>query len=307
MKKLFCLSANSIWFLVIPFFLLSSCAGLSKRETARVYYNLGNAYFELGKNSKASEAYLRALEFDKKLKVASFNLARSYIEAEKYIEALELLDSMLDDEPDNTLILSSKGYCLYRYGDYHNAADNYLKVLDINPADQEALFNYALIMAELKDYDGAIQKFAELKRTNINDADLLSKIDFAVGRVYYVQEKYSESLKYFEAVLQKEPDYKENLEYLFDIYEREKYYEKMIKTGEKIIKSDPDEIDVIFKMSRILLLEIEDRELGIEYFRKAIEKGFKDKVKIKEILDDDNLTGREEIEKILEKAEIFDD
>ena len=309
MKKQSCLiKIKTAVILCITVLTLISCAGgMSRRESARVYYNLGNAYFELGKNEEASSAYLRALEFDDKLKVASFNLARTYTEAGKYSEALRILDRMLLEDSENTVIHSAKGYCLFRFGDYDNAASSYLNAIQINPSDQNALFNYALIMAELENYSTAVEKFSDLKNTNPDDENLIKKIDFAVGRVYYLQENYEKALEYFESVYEKDPDYKEIHEYLFSIYKNKKYYGKMVETGKKILESDPGNNKILFDMSRVLLLEIEDQEQGLEYFRKAVEKGFNSKEEIDEILENKNLSIKNELEKILENSAVLDD
>ena len=288
--------------------LLLSCAGgLSKRESAHVYYNLGNAYFELGENEKASSAYLRALEFDDDLKVASFNLVRTYIEAGKYSEALRILDRMIKKDSDNTVMHSAKGYCLFRFGDYDKAAESYLNVIKINPADQNALFNYALIMTELGNYETAVERFAELKNTNPEDELLVSKIDFAVGRVYYLQENYDKSLEYFEPVYEKNPDFDGVQEYLFEIYKNKKYYGKMVETGKKLLEKEKDNKELLFDISKVLLLEIEDHEQGIDFFRRAVKNGFSDEEKIKEILESKNLPVKEELEKILENSKDSDD
>ncbi len=300
MKKLY--SRLLIRFIFIALAVLfSSCAGgLSKRESARVYYNLGNAYFELGKTDDASSAYLRALDFDKKLISASFNLARTYIEAGKYSEALKLLDSMLEEDDKNTVLHASKAYCLYRYGDYEKAAESYLNVININPADPDALFNYALIMTSLGNYEIAAGKLFELKKINPDDSLLISKIDFAEGRVYYLQEKYDKSLECFEAVYKKDPEYEGVKLYLFDIYKKKKYYGKMVNIGEEILEKDKNNKEILFEISRVLLIEIEDMEEGLVYLKKAVDKGFKDKKKIEEILENKNITVKKDIEKILE-------
>ena len=302
MKKQFFLLSRSLLYLLLFILLISCAGGLSKRESARVYYNLGNAYFELGKNEEASSAYLRALDFDDKLKVASFNLARTYIETEKYSEALRLLDNMLENDSKNTVVHSAKGYCLFRFGDYTAASESYLNVLEINPGDQDALFNYALLMTELEDYKTAIEKFAVLKNTNPDDEFLVKKIDFAIGRVYYLQEDFSNSLQYLESVYAKDPQYDKTAEYLFHIYEQKKYYGKMINTGKKLLEKDKENSTLQFTMSRVLLLEIEDSEQGLEYFQKAIDNGFNDKEKIDGILSHENLTVKKELEKILENS-----
>ena len=309
MKKLsFQLLTRIFLLLIVSGIVFSSCAGgLSKRESARIYYNLGNAYFELGKNEEASSAYLRALEFDDDLKVASFNLARSYIEAGKYSEALRLLDRMLEKDSENTVIHSAKGYCLFRFGDYDKASESYLNVITINPADQDALFNYALIMTELGNYDTAVEKFAELKNTNPEDECLTAKIDFAVGRVYYLQKNYDKALEYFEPVYENKPDFEGVAGYLFEIYKNKKYYGKMVETGKKLLETDENNRELLFDVSKVLLLEIEDLEEGLDYFRRAVESGFNDEGEITEILENRNLTVRKELEKILENSKHSDD
>ncbi len=288
--------------------MIISCAGgLSRRESARVYYNLGNAYFDLGKNEEASSAYLRALEFDDKLKVASFNLARSYVEAGKYSEALRLLDKMLEKDEENTLVHSAKGYCLFRFGDYDKAAASYLNVLEINPADQNALFNYALIMAELENYDAAIEKLAELKNANPSDDNLVRKIDFAVGRVYFLQDNHDKALEYFESVYEKDPEHGETADFLFRIYKSKQYYGKMVAVGKKLLELGKADKETLYDISMVLLLEIEDSEQGVEFFGKTIDAGFDNEGEINKILEGVNPSLKKELEKILQNRKDSDD
>ncbi len=303
-KQFFPTLINSILTGIAIAVIFSSCAGgLSKRESARVYYNLGNAYFELGKNEDASAAYLRALDFDSELKVATYNLVRTYIEAEKYSEALRLLDRMIENDNENTVLHSAKGYCLFRFGNYNKAAESYLDVIKINPGDQDALFNYAFIMTELGNYESAVEKLAELKSANPDDDLLAVKIDFAIGRIYYLQEDYKKSQEYFESVYEKNPDYGETAAYLFEIYKNSKLYGKMVETGKKILENEPDNGDILFDLSRVLLLEIEDSEQGLEFFKKAIKSGFSDKEMLDELLENKNNSVKKEIEKILENSD----
>ncbi|MFW5769381.1 MAG: tetratricopeptide repeat protein, partial [Spirochaetota bacterium] len=46
---------------IILLSLIGCASSLPRKEAAVVYYNLGNAYFELGELDDAAEAYLEAL------------------------------------------------------------------------------------------------------------------------------------------------------------------------------------------------------------------------------------------------------
>ena len=120
---------------IVPFSLLvtlifSSCAtGIDESEVAPIYYNLGNAYMELGDYEKASEAFTQAIALDETLSKATFNLAKVYIEQKNYEEAVILLEGFLEDEPENSIILSTLGYVYSLLGDDETAVGIYDQII----------------------------------------------------------------------------------------------------------------------------------------------------------------------------------
>lgn len=293
--------------LLIPFLLAGCVGGLSRRESAKLYYNLGNAYLELGDTAKASESYLKALEYNKNMKIASFNLAKAYIEVEKYSEAIEIIDGMLIKEPENTILLSAKAYCVYRFGNYEKATEIYDNVLDIDPGNLEALYNSAIIKIDMENYSAALEKLTLLKAKKIDDDLLVVKINSAFGEIYYKTEQYSEAIKYLDLIRIKEPDNVNNLLMLFNSYLETRYFSSVVETGSLILKYQPENKDVLFDVAAVYLVEIEDTEKGMLNLEKALSAGFDDKIKAKKLASASDIAGKERIYKILQNAKLLDD
>lgn len=280
--------------------ILSGCAGgLSRREAAKLYYNLGNTYLDLGQSGKASESYLKALEYDGKMKIASYNLAKAYMDGGKFGEALAVLDRMLKDEPENIIALTAKAFCYYRYGDMDKSYSIYSEILEKDPGNAEALYNSAVIISEKGDYGSALEKLSQLKSGKNTDEKLLLKINFKLGQIYYATGQYELSLEYLDYVKRKEPGNIASLEILFDAYVKTRYFASAVETGNLLLKSDPENKDVLFEMAVIYLTAIEDTSSGIRFLDQAIKAGFSDREKIQILLKTPGLAGKDRIMELL--------
>lgn len=302
----------SLFYLIVfTILLFFGCAGgLSRKEAAKLYYNLGNAYLEIGKEDKASQAYLTALEYDKKMKIASFNLAKAYMDSEKYIDAINMLDNMIKEDDTNSMLLSAKAYCLYRFGDIDGSYIIYEEILTLDPGNSEALYNTALIKAEQGDYEEAIEKLTSLKSDKIDDEKLFTKINMAIGDIYTKMEKYEESIEYFEFVKNEEPDNIKNLTFLFNSYYKSSYYSHALETGNKILEETPDDLEnnkeLFFDMAVIYLTAVEDSVKGLEYLEKALDAGFDNLEKAKNLVETEGLLDADDIISLLKSKNILD-
>jgi len=282
------------------------CAGgLSRKEASKLYYNLGNAYFELGQNEKATEAYLKALNYDKKMKIASFNLAKSYMEANKFSDAIKILDKMLKDEPKNVILLSAKAYCIYKYGDIEKSYELYSLILKIDPGNIEALFNSAIIKAVEGSYTDALEKLTILKTKKIDDEKLLKRINSKIGEIYYNAGEYNQAIEYLKYAKESESDNIENLKMLFDSYIQIQAYSSAIDIGNQIINNEKDK-DILFRMAFVYLTAIEDRDKGISTLNQAIAEGFADKEKVSHLMENLPREMTRSISEILKKEKLLD-
>ncbi|MCL2705886.1 MAG: tetratricopeptide repeat protein [Spirochaetaceae bacterium] len=299
-------SCNLIFILLLILFTFCSCAGgLSRKEASKLYYNLGNAYFDLGQNDKASDAYLKALSYDKKMKIASFNLAKSYIEANKFTDAIAILDKMLKKEPKNVILLSAKAYCIYRFGDTEKAYELYNLILRIDSGNVEALFNSAVIKVEEGSYTDALEKLEILKTKKIDDDKILKRINSKIGEIYYNAGEYYQSIDYLKYTQENDPENIGNLKMLFDSYIQIQAYSSAIDIGNQILNDEKDK-DILFQISFIYLTAIEDRDKGISFLSQAIAEGFSDKEKASLLMEKLPKEMLRSISTILKKEKLLD-
>ena len=69
------------------------------RSVAADYYNIGNAYADLGQYDKAAAAFENALRLDASLVKADFNLALAYGKMKRYDDAAAILKRLLLADP----------------------------------------------------------------------------------------------------------------------------------------------------------------------------------------------------------------
>jgi Flp pilus assembly protein TadD len=147
--------------LVLPLLLLAGCTSIGNREGAEAYYNLGNAYFELGRLDESKRAYQRALELDSSLSVATYNLARLYVEEERYNDAEEILVSLLQQDRGNTIIFETLGWLSFRRGRYEEAVDRYRKSLNLGVGNAAVWYNLGQIYLLLENEPAALEALGE--------------------------------------------------------------------------------------------------------------------------------------------------
>jgi tetratricopeptide (TPR) repeat protein len=98
-----------------------------------------------------------------------------YYEQERYREAMDDLNKVLEDEPGNALTLYNRGLIHAQLGAYEEALDDMDRVLNINPENVLAYFNRASIFIEmgqyrnaLEDYDKAIELYPDFAKAYMN-------------------------------------------------------------------------------------------------------------------------------------------
>ncbi len=271
---------RKLWILAVPIALSAGCVtGVSPKEAAQTYYDLGNAYAKLGEEDKATTAYLHALELDGTLFQASYNLARAYIETRHYAKATALLNELLARDPQNTITLDTLGYDYYKQNELPRSLGFFQKVLAISPADSNALFNVAVIYERQKNMKQALAEFDKL-------FDLTS--DYTVlpymGRIEIALGNRDEGIRYLQAYLQKKPGDFAVLVTLGEAYEQEKRYDRALAVFATALALKPHASEVLFDQAFILLTAIDDADGGMKALSAAVDAGFKDPARIKALL-----------------------
>jgi tetratricopeptide (TPR) repeat protein len=264
-------------------------------EVAQVYYNLGNAYFELEKYELAVSAYLNALALDASLPQAGYNLARVYIEKKEYERGLAALEELLEEDPGNSLILSTIGWTYYLMEDFEKALEIFGEILERTPTDQHGLYNAAVLSWKLDRKEEALGYFRRLFSETGED-----ETQYRIASLLMDMERWDEAIDVLDDYLSRKPDDPNAYYDLGIAYTAERYYGKALaafEAGIEIKKTDP-----LFHFERavILLLYIENVDEGLKALEAAVKSGFKDSERILGLLRADELVFDDEVRRFFD-------
>ena len=200
-------------------------------DNADIYNNLGVAYSCLANFEQAENYYVKAIELDPQLAQAYINisalyynagdlasalgtlqrgsyelqdnlaiahlLARVYIEDQRWDDAIDELERVLDGEPENYDAYYDLGHVYFELGDYESAISNFETVITYQ--ENNELLYYALAQAyeANNEIDKAISNY--LKAIAVNDKFTLAYKK--VGVLFLARNDYEDAIEYFEDYL----------------------------------------------------------------------------------------------------------
>ena len=136
-----------------------------------------------------------------------------YIKLNKTEELIKKLTSVLEDDPENEIMLNIRGTIYYNIEDFKKSESDYLRLLEINPNSFDAnsvlgaiQINYANVLIE--------------KSNNTNNDNLYQKWRKESELIYL------KALPFLEKVLEIDPKNKQNISSLKQIYYKTGNYKK---------------------------------------------------------------------------------
>lgn len=296
MSKRFCL-------LFIVLVLSISCQSLrvSRTQYASVYFNLANAYRELGKTDEALKSYYQALQIDPKMTRNAFNFSKLLIEKKRYNEALKLLSALHDDSPQNIAVLEVLAYLYYLKGDYRSSAFCYKKILAINPLHENALFNSALLYEALEMKQEAYERLIETLPLLKDSTDALKKI----ALLAYDLQHYDDALTYMKEYLTKKSN-DSSIEWEYArILAKTKNYKEAADIYDKLDTDSNTHAELMFERAEVYLLGLESYEKGKEILERAIAHEFWDTDRLYKLAVAEDFLYRDEITAYLKEENLF--
>jgi len=284
--------------------LLGGCVTSSRdRQVAADYYDLGNAYVDLGQYDKAIAEFQAALTVDPAFVKADYNLALVYVRAKRTNDAIAILKRLLAADPQNTQLISAMGWALHLSGKDEEALAQYSAVIALSPADLNALYNSGIILWKLNRPHEAMDRFTALLSKTPDDTDAL----FAAGSLLLSMDDPAGSGDMLSRYLAKKPSDTEGWYLVAQGAERQKKYARAMEAYDKIVAIDPAQADAWFGETRLLLTVVEDPERGLETLGKALGAGFKDRKALQALLDAPGLLEHDKVEAALKDKGLLPD
>jgi tetratricopeptide (TPR) repeat protein len=282
--------------------LLGGCASDPRiREIAAEYYNIGNAFFELGQYEKAIDAYRNALRFDPALVKADYNLALTYARMKKLSEAEQLLKKLLADDPANVTVMSTLAWAYHLAGRDEEAVSQYDAVLAIAPENADAWYNSALILWKMEKKPEALERLRKLLVIAPEDAEGL----FGAGSLLLSMDDAAGAEEYLGRFVQKNPDDIEARYLLADSLERQRKLSRVLEEYDRILERDATQANAWFGKARLLLTVIEDPDNGLAALRTSLDLGFKDREAAALLLASPELLERQAVEAALKERDML--
>ena len=117
-----------------------------------------------GDFEKALRQYKALLVLKSNLEEARWELARLMMYLKRWDEAAELLELLIESEPDSTLYINSLGKVMWEMGQYERAVDLFKRVYEKNPSDQTALAGLVEGLTKLDRKSEALPYLEQLSR-----------------------------------------------------------------------------------------------------------------------------------------------
>lgn len=118
-------------------------------------------HHRLGQLSKAEALYRGVLSDDPRHPKALFGFSVLALQSQRYQLAVELLNRVVEVEPDNATYYSNLGEAYRRLGRRREAANSLLQALSHKPDFAEGFFNLALVLQDNGEMNGALVYFEQ--------------------------------------------------------------------------------------------------------------------------------------------------
>lgn len=141
--------------LLIIISLIFIVSGLSAQKIVRDSIRSGNKAFTEQRYNEAERNYKSAITKDPQSKEASYNLANTYYKQSKWDEAIKEYQHYLTLESDNKTQMGAAwhniGNTQLKKKELQLSMEAYKNALRLNPADEEARYNLAVVQKIIKD------------------------------------------------------------------------------------------------------------------------------------------------------------
>ena len=163
-------------------------------QLAQAYINLSDLYYKSGDLASAVGTLQKgSYELQDNLTIAHL-LARVYIDDQRWDDAIEELDRVLDGEPENYDAYYDLGHVYFELGDYEGAISNFETVTEYRQDSELLYYSLAQAYEANNEIDKAISNY--LKAIAVNDKFTLAYKKVAI--LFMARNDFEDALEYFE-------------------------------------------------------------------------------------------------------------
>jgi tetratricopeptide (TPR) repeat protein len=172
----------------------------------------------------------------------------------------EAIDAYREGAPDSALLWDKIGIAYHQLGDLNAARKSYERAIKLDSKYAEAINNVGTILYSQKRYRSAISRYNKALRISPDTASIWSNL----GTAWYARGKYDEMTKAYAKAIELDPD----------------VFNSHSAVGTTMLdRAVADKARYHYEMAKIYA-QRGNKDLALQYLRKSLEEGFKDKEKI---------------------------
>jgi tetratricopeptide (TPR) repeat protein len=274
---------------------VSCTSRVSYRELAQEYYNLGNAFFELGEYERSFEYYSRAVELDEELPATGYNLARLHTRRGDYEAALDVLDELLTSDPDNGLFRETRAFVLYRADRPADARREYRALISAYPARVRLRYNLALLEVREDRPELALRILEE----GVARADDDSQYHWLFAEAAYLAGEPERASVHLEIYRGLAGDDTEALSRLARRYAAWDYTLAALEVLAQVPETVESDAALVFLQASLYLTGTPEFDRGIGLLRSALQQGFTEPERLRDLIADVRPGDRDAVEELI--------
>jgi tetratricopeptide (TPR) repeat protein len=226
----------------------------------------GSLLLSKEKYENALEAFEKVLEINPKNELALKGKGDALESLKKYGEALEAFNKVLEINQKDDYVLSGKGRILGNLSRYEEALEAFNKALEINPMYDNILENKGITLLNLNRYEEALETFNKALEINPTNDNALSKKGIALVNL----DRYEEALEAFNKTLEINPKDSYTLANKGEVLLNIDRFEEALEILNKAIEIDPKDHHALANIG-LALLNLNREDESLEAFSRALE------------------------------------
>ncbi|MFN3532252.1 MAG: tetratricopeptide repeat protein [Candidatus Brocadia sp.] len=215
-------------------------------EPVKIYYEIGQKYFEKNDIKKALEYFLRVKEADPNLSFASFYLTLCYDALRDYDNAIKEAKVFLEKEPDNWVMHLALSEIYEKTNDGSKQSEEIKKITEILKKNIDAVsknpkeyFLLSQIYRNQRKIDEAIAVVENMKLIPL-DKETTRDIHFLLANLYYEEQRFDRVEEELQMTLKLDPDFHEANNFLgYLLVENNRNLDEAIQLINKALKAQP--------------------------------------------------------------------
>lgn len=232
-----------------------------------LFYTKGNIFSQLRQSEKAIEQYKKALDHadENEKEDIGLQLAFELENIDKYDEAIEYLQQILDKNPENETALYEIGFCFDISEKLEEGKNYFSAFVDRHPYSHIAWYNLGITFGKLS----LLEKAIDCYDFAIAIKEDFSSAYFNKAHCFTQKEEYQKALECFKETLQFDAEDSLSHYYIGECYEKLNQYERAINSFKQAIELDDFIADAWLGIGNCYF-ELERYYDSLSYIKKAI-------------------------------------